>query len=117
MSLTGEELKRRLNTIATNAIREAQIAKGRGHIQWCDDDWRRQNMISQILDLTDLHDIDGSVESYALVSPFQGNPNPSLDLLESKLADALANIPFERDTEITDSVTQTPKRNGGNKPS
>jgi hypothetical protein len=116
--LSGEELNRRLNTIAANAIREAQIAIGRGHLQWCDDDWRRMNMISQILNLANLADIDGGAEHYSLVSPFQARKNPGLDLLESKLADALANIPFERDEEITDAVTQTPvvpKRNGGNK--
>lgn len=119
-NLTGEELNRRLNTIAVNAVREAQIAIGRGHLQWCDDDWRRMNMISQILNLTDLSDINGGVEHYSLISPFQAKKNPSLDLLESKLADALANIGFEDEPEITDAVTQAPvlsKRNGGNKAS
>lgn len=120
-ALVGDELTRRLNTIATNAIREAQIAKGRGHLQWCDDDWRRCNMIGQILNLTDLLDIVGDEEHYSLVSPFQAKKNVALDLLESKLADALANIPYEaEDREITDSVTQATvptRRNGGNKSS
>ena len=107
--LQGEELNRRLNTIATNAIREAQIAKGRGHLQWCDDDWRRCNMIGQILNLTELADINGGEEHYSLISPFQAKKNPGLDLLESKLADALANVPFGLDdAEITDAVTQAP---------
>ena len=111
MSLQGEELNRRLNTIAVNAIREAQIAIGRGHLQWCDDDWRRSNMIAQILNLTQLEGIDGSTEHYSLVSPFQAPKNPRLDSLESKLADALAALPLiganpEDDEQITDGVTQ-----------
>ena len=117
-ALHGEELNRRLNTIAVNAVREAQLAMGRAHIQWCDDDWRRMNMVAQILYLTPLEDIDGAIEHYSLVSPFQGKKNPALDLLESKLADALANLPpVNEDQEITDSVTQapSPRRNGSPK--
>ena len=117
-TLTGEELHRRLNTIAVNAIREAQLALGRAHIQWCDDDWRRCNMVAQILYLTPLEGIDGNAEHYSLVSPFQAPKNKALDQLESKLADALAGIGYrDDDAEITDSVTQrpAPKRNGSPK--
>lgn len=111
MSLQGEELNRRLNTIAVNAIREAQVAIGRGHLQWCDDDWRRSNMIAQILNLVPLENIDGGSEHYSLVSPFQAPKNTRLDGLESKLADALAALPLiggntEDDEQITDTVTQ-----------
>jgi hypothetical protein len=106
VSLDGEELTRRLNTIATNAIREAQIALGRGDYPWIDDDWRRQHMISQILDLTRVDQIDAGREHYPLNAPFQAPKNPRLDVLEAKLADALAGLDSE--IEPTDSITRSP---------
>ena len=106
-AMSGEELNRRLNTIAVNAVREAQIALGRAHLQWCDDDWRRMNMIAQILNLSRLEDIDGPVEHYALVAPFQAPKNPRLDGLESKLADALANLPPPEERQKADALAQS----------
>lgn len=104
-SLVGDELTRRLNTIATNAIREAQIAIGRGDRPWIDDDWRRANMIAQILNLVQLKEVDLLREHYPLTAPVQAPKNDRLDGIEKKLADALAIID-EPDPEITDSITQ-----------
>ncbi len=105
-ALNGEELTRRLNTIATNAIREAQIAIGRGDRPWVDDDWRRANMIAQILNLVQLKEVDLLREHYPLTAPVQAPKNDRLDNIEKKLADALSIID-EPDPEITDSVTQS----------
>jgi hypothetical protein len=102
--LNGEELNRRLNTIAINAIREGQIAKGRGHLPFIDDDWRRANMISQILDLVDLEMIDNSHEHFPLSLPMQAPKNPRLDGIEGKLADALLNLPIEEEPVAKQSI-------------
>lgn len=109
-AMTGEELTRRLNTIAANAIREAQIAKGRGNWPWIDDDWRRANMIAQILDLHTFDKIDVNVEHYPLTSPAQAPKNELLDRIGNQLAEALSRIPDEEeDPQITDSVSSRPK--------
>jgi hypothetical protein len=89
VALHGDELIRRLNTIATNAIREALIAKGRALMPWIDDDWRRQAMIAKILDLHMSEEIERGIEHYPLTSQAQAPRNPALDGLETKLADAL----------------------------
>jgi hypothetical protein len=87
--LNGDALTRRLNTIATNAIREAQIALGRGDKPWIDDDWRRSSMISQILNLAQLEEIDVMREHYPLTASVQAPKNSQLDMVEKKLAEAL----------------------------
>ena len=93
-ALFGDELNRRLNTIAVNAVREAQIAIGRGDRPWIDDDWRRANMISQILALVKIEDIDNLREHYPLTSSVQAPKNEKLDSVEKTLADAV-NAAFE----------------------
>lgn len=107
-SLNGEELTRRLNTIATNAVREAQIAIGRGDRPWIDDDWRRSNMIAQILNLVQLKDVDLLREHYPLTAPVQAPKNDRLDGIEKKLADALLAV----DAEFADEPSDTVKREG-----
>ena len=92
IGLTGDELNRRLNTIATNAVREAQIAIGRFDKPWIDDDWRRANMIAQILQLAQVSEIDLGREHYPLTSSVQAPANPRLDNIEKKLADALMGV-------------------------
>ena len=92
IGLTGDELNRRLNTIATNAVREAQIAIGRFDKPWIDDDWRRANMIAQILQLAQITEIDPTREHYPLTSSVQAPANPRLDNIEKKLADALMGV-------------------------
>jgi hypothetical protein len=88
--LQNEELNRRLNTIALNAVREAQVALGRGHMPWIDDDWRRMDMISKVLNLhTFEHEVEAVFEHHPLVAPVQAPRNEKLDGLETKLADAL----------------------------
>ena len=90
--MTGDELNRRLNTIATNAIREAQIALGRFDKPWIDDDWRRANMIAQILQLAQVSEIDPGREHYPLTASVQAPVNKALDNIEKKLADALMGV-------------------------
>jgi hypothetical protein len=102
--LQGEELRRRLNCIAVNALREALIAKGRGDMPWIDDDWRRCDMISQILDLHELDTVDRLNEHYPLVSSYQAPKNAALDELGEALAKALSG---DEPTQITDGVTAT----------
>lgn len=103
-ALNGEELTRRLNTIATNAVREAQIAIGRGDRPWIDDDWRRSNMIAQILNLAQLKDVDLLREHYPLTAPEQAPKNDRLDNIERKLADALMVVDLEIDEEASAAV-------------
>lgn len=107
-ALQGEELTRRLNTIATNAVREAQIAIGRGDRPWVDDDWRRSNMIAQILNLVPLRDVDLLREHYPLTAPVQAPKNDRLDNIERKLADALMAV----DAEISEESSAAVKREG-----
>jgi hypothetical protein len=108
MKLIGDELVRRLNCIAANAIREAQIAKGRGDLPWLDDDWARMDMISRILDIHDPEDLDLSREHMPLATEYQAPKNVKLDQLGKLLAEALENpILDEPEPEVTDSVTQT----------
>lgn len=102
--LNGDALTRRLNTIATNAIREAQIALGRGDKPWVDDDWRRSNMISQILNLAQLEEIDVMREHYPLTASVQAPKNSQLDMVEKKLAEAL-----EVEIEEAQSIIKTAK--------
>lgn len=102
--LNGDALTRRLNTIATNAIREAQIALGRGDKPWLDDDWRRSNMISQILNLAQLEEIDVMREHYPLTASVQAPKNSQLDMVEKKLAEAL-----EVEIEEAQSIIKTAK--------
>ncbi len=102
--LNGDALTRRLNTIATNAIREAQIALGRGDKPWVDDDWRRSNMISQILNLAQLEEIDVMREHYPLTASVQAPKNSQLDIVEKKLAEAL-----EVEIEDAQSIIKTAK--------
>jgi hypothetical protein len=102
--LNGDALTRRLNTIATNAIREAQIALGRGDKPWIDDDWRRSSMISQILNLAQLEEIDVMREHYPLTASVQAPKNSQLDMVEKKLAEAL-----EVEIEEAQSIIKTAK--------
>lgn len=87
--LTGEELNRRLNTIALNAVREAQIAMGRGEQQWCDDDFQRQQIIADTLKLHDIGLEDRAAEHYPLVSIVQAPKNPKLETVAKVLADQI----------------------------
>jgi hypothetical protein len=108
--MDGDELVRRLNCIAVNAIREAQVAKGRGELPWLDDDWRRMDMISRILDLHDPVDGDLVREHMPLSTAYQAPKNAALDGLGAKLDAALSGIDL-REAEITDAVTQSPQVN------
>lgn len=87
--LTGEELDRRLNTISVNAIREAQVALGRGDQPWIDDDFRRQRMIAEFLKLHEVEDSDRAAEHYPLVAHIQAPSNPAVDAAYKTLADTL----------------------------
>lgn len=106
--LNGDDLTRRLNTIAVNAIREAQIAIGRIDKPWIDDDWRRSNMIAQILQLVPLNDIDQRSEHYPLTSSVQAPANPRLDSIEKKLADALLGVDEIIDAPLEESSLKLP---------
>ena len=90
--LVNDELVRRLNTIAANAVREAQVALGRGHLPWIDDDWRRMDMVSKILNLHTFEAVNAAYEHQPLVASAQAPRNEKLDGLEAKLADALNNF-------------------------
>lgn len=105
-NMTGDELTRRLNTIAINAVREAQIAIGRGDYPWVDDDWRRQHMIAQILELVRIESIDGAREHYPLTAPYQAPKNPQLDQIGAKLVEALAGLPLEESEQSSDPASQ-----------
>lgn len=91
----NNELRKQLNTIAINAVREAQILKGRGHLPWVYDDFTRQEAITSLLDVVDLTNVDTQVEHYPLTSALQAPKNPAVDAAVSLLADALNGIEEE----------------------
>lgn len=91
----NSELKKQLNTIAINAIREAQILKGRGHLPWVYDDFTRQEAITSLLDVVDLTQVDTQIEHYPLTSSVQAPSNPAVDEAVAKLSDVLNGVEIE----------------------
>lgn len=87
--LTGDTLSLRLETIAINAIVAAQIAKGRGHLPWIDDDTHRKTVISSYLNLVMAEQIPADEYHYQVVSQTQATKNPKIEAIEKTLADAL----------------------------
>lgn len=90
----NNDLRKALNTIAINAVREAQILKGRGHLPWVYDDFTRQEAITSLLDVVDLTNIDVNTEHYPLTSSVQPK-NPAVEAAVSKLADVLNGVDEE----------------------
>ena len=81
----NSELKKQLNTIAINAIREAQILKNRGHLPWVYDDFTRQEAITALLDVVDLVAIDETREHFPLTATMQAPANPQVDTAVAEL--------------------------------
>ena len=85
----GEGLKLRLETIAINAVIAAQMAKGRAHMPWIDDDTHRKSCIAGYLNLAMTDQIPAEEYHYQVVSQQQAKTDPKIDALEKTLADAL----------------------------
>lgn len=89
MQIAGEALALRLETIAINAIVAAQIAKGRGHLPWIDEDTRRKSIIAGYLNIPAAEEIQQENYHYQVVAPVQAPKNPKIEAIEKTLADAL----------------------------
>lgn len=87
--LTGAELERALETIATNAIIAAQIVFGRGSSPWLYSDTQRREMIAKILHLHEVEAEAAVGDHYNLVAAVQAKPNPALDTVGTGLERAL----------------------------
>ncbi len=103
-SLTGDDLSQRLETIAINAIIAAQIAKGRGHLPWIDDDTHRKNLIASYLNLVNVEQIPTEAYHYQVVSQKQAPKNPDVEAAERMLADVLNTV------EDIGSIKPLPKK-------
>ena len=79
----------RLETIAINAIVAAQIAKGRGHLPWLDEDTRRKSVIAGYLNIPATDEIQAENYHYQVVAQTQAPKNPKIEAIEKTLADAL----------------------------
>lgn len=79
----------RLETIAINAVVAAQIAKGRGHLPWLDEDTRRKSTIAGYLNIPSIEEIQPDNYHYQVVSQVQAPKNPKIEAIEKTLADAL----------------------------
>ncbi len=90
--LTGDGLTQRLETIAINAIIAAQIAKGRGHMPWIDDDTHRKALIAGYLNLASTEQIPTEAYHYQVVSQKQAPKNPDVEAAERMLADVLNTV-------------------------
>ena len=89
MVLTGDALAQRLETIAINAIVAAQMAKGRAHLPWIDEDTRRKSIIAGYLNIPAAEEIQQENYHYQVVAPVQAPKNPKIEAIEKTLADAL----------------------------
>lgn len=89
MQLNNESLALRLETIAINAVVAAQIAKGRGHLPWIDEDTRRKSIIAGYLNIPAAEEIQQESYHYQVVAPVQAAKNPKIEAIEKTLADAL----------------------------
>lgn len=87
--LSGDELSQRLETIAINAIIAAQMAKGRAHLPWIDDDTHRKNLVAGYLNLAMVEQIPQDAYHYQVVAQQQAPTNPKIADIERTLADAL----------------------------
>lgn len=87
--MTGDALALRLETIAINAIVAAQIAKGRGHLPWLDDDTHRKSVIASYLNLASTEQIPTEAYHYQVVAQKQAPVNQDVQAAERMLADVL----------------------------
>jgi hypothetical protein len=88
-TMTGDALALRLETIAINAIVAAQIAKGRGHLPWLDDDTHRKSVIASYLNLAAIEQIPSEAYHYQVVAQKQAPVNQDVQAAERMLADVL----------------------------
>lgn len=98
MVLAGDALTLRLETIAINAIVAAQMAKGRAHLPWIDDDTHRKSLIASYLNIAVIEQIPNEAYHYQVVSQQQAPSNPKVVDIERTLADALADEPIIKAT-------------------
>lgn len=89
MQIAGDALTLRLETIAINAVVAAQIAKGRGHLPWLDEDTRRKSIIAGYLNIPAAEEIQAENYHYQVVAQTQAPKNPKIEAIEKTLADAL----------------------------
>lgn len=87
--LSGDALAQRLETIAINAIVAAQMAKGRAHLPWIDDDTHRKTVIAGYLNIHMTEQVMPEEYHYQVVSQQQAPKNPKIEAIEKTLADAL----------------------------
>jgi hypothetical protein len=101
--LTGDDLRKRLMAIATNAVREARVAIGRDYGPWIDEDAARQALIFEALYLPDGEDIVPDREHFDLVSKGQMLPDDASRLVD-RLSDSL------RKTRVSESAKKESER-------
>lgn len=99
----GAEYSRdnRLRAIASNAIREAMIAYGRGDKPFLDDDARRMDVIFNLLHVSEVAMPEmPQYEHYPLAAPVQADHNPALQ----QVANILEQLPADFEAKFEKAI-------------